>query len=259
MEKISVCRKCKGTYYIKVGECDPGLCEKCETEGMENISKKEGIAIRKINELLIENPPIESQNRHIAVLLNKTEGKYIELVGLDIFEGKIVKLVDENGKKKGKHTYDEKIAELKYKDVISVPVKIVHDDKYMNVFRIVGEYELIKEKTDFIKLRDKYKHIFDHDICYSFDEVLNMDGYEEFYCLVNFTDTTLEKDKGKDKLQITLGDCFVDWLVEKGREGDGVKGVCLLKAQKNGSAKRYQLYAVKSMAKIIPKKMNKHK
>ena len=64
MEKICVCRKCKGSYYIKVGECDPGLCEKCRT-GFKNEKT------RAANDFKIKMPSQREEHRNIAILFCK--------------------------------------------------------------------------------------------------------------------------------------------------------------------------------------------
>ena len=249
MYKMSVCKKCKGSFVITNN-----------IEKSENVNLCDRCRIQLQNKILIENPNKEKECRNIAILSCRTVKKYIELVGLDIFEGKVVKLVDENGKKFGLHTYNEKIAMLKYKDIISVPVKFIDDHKCMNMFRICGDFKKL-DSTDFYKLRFKYKMIYNHDICCNFKDILNIGGYDEFYCIVHFSKTEIKEHKNKLQIAFTANDkkYFVDCLDNRGKIGDVFKGMFLLRARKIKDSNSYKISMIKNMAKTInPDQENKN-
>ena len=66
--------------------------------------------------------------RNIAIISKRTyeqnSRKYLKIVGLDIFTGKIVSLIDNHGKSYGLCSYSEDCAKLKPRTVIKVPVEL---------------------------------------------------------------------------------------------------------------------------------------
>lgn len=267
MCKECLCEKCKKSFVVTEPTENEKVCAMCLQS--EELNDKTEECKRSKKDLFIESALKEKGIRNIAILVcrtisNKSSGnKYIELVGLDIFEGKVVNLVDENGKNKGLHTYKREIANFKFGDVISVPVKFVDNCICANMLRICGSGEEIKiiGETDFIKLRAKYKNIYQHDICWTFEELITMERYKKFYCLAYFKETQIKKHR--EKLQISFVTTngkpryYVDCLDKtKGiKDGKWMRGMCLLKAVKNGNtSNEYRYYMIKNMAKIASDK-----
>ena len=143
---------------------------------------------------------ISIQPRIIVILLNKPiiikQKKYREIVGLDVESGRIVKVVDENGKRFLCHTNNDNIARLKIQDVIKAPFKLVADTHEINVWRICGEFEKIGV-TNIYKLKEKYRKTYWFDICSEFNDVIKSAQKPNkpfsYYCLVRFTGTPIKK------------------------------------------------------------------
>lgn len=256
MYKLFICSKCKGTFIVTSTTENTELCDNCKNE-----------ITRSLDSFSIKMPLHKKIYRNIVILSCKLDDKYkdknnnsyIELIGFDLFEKKVVKLVDENGKKYGLHTYKKEIVKLRHGDVISVLVEFIDDIKCINMFRICNAPEMY-EHTDFIQLWENYKSNYNYDICWSFNELLSINGYDEVYSIVYFSGTQIKKYK--DKLQITFitsstGQIhYVDCL-DKTRKtgefknGNYLKGLCLLKATKRKNNNGYEYRMIKNMAKVI--------
>ncbi len=110
--------------------------------------------------------------RNIAIISNRIceqKGrKYLKIVGLDIFTGKIVSLIDNHGKNYGLCSYSEECAKLKSRMVIKVPVELCENVfvqatkkqsiKLFNALRIKGKYEVLGT-TNWFELRKKYEEL----------------------------------------------------------------------------------------------------
>ena len=111
--------------------------------------------------------------RNIAIISNQVceqKGrKYLKIVGLDIFTGKIVSLIDNHGKSYGLCSYSEDWAKLKSKTVIKVPVELCenvfiqecnsHKLRLLNALRTKGKYERLG-KTNWHELNCKYSSLY---------------------------------------------------------------------------------------------------
>ena len=111
--------------------------------------------------------------RNIAIISNRIceqKGrKYLEIVGLDIFTGKIVSLIDNHGKNYGLCSYSEECAKLKSRMVIKVAVELCENlfvqagskkqsIKLFNALRIKGKYEVLGT-TNWFALKEKYNQL----------------------------------------------------------------------------------------------------
>ncbi|MDD6479482.1 MAG: hypothetical protein PUF48_06740 [Oscillospiraceae bacterium] len=109
--------------------------------------------------------------RNIAIISNRIceqKGrKYLKIVGLDVFTGKVVSLIDNHGKNYGLCSYSEDCAKLKSKMVIKVPVELCENVfvqagkisiKLFNVLRIKGKHEVLGT-TNWFKLKEKYEKL----------------------------------------------------------------------------------------------------
>lgn len=111
--------------------------------------------------------------RNIAIISNRIferrGRKYLEIVGLDVFTGKIVSLIDNHGKNYGLCSYSEDWAKLKPKTVIKVPVDLCENIftqvdtkqnvKLFNALRIKGKYDILGT-TNWFDLWQKYENLF---------------------------------------------------------------------------------------------------
>ena len=114
----------------------------------------------------------EYDTRNVAIISNRIcvrKGhKYLEIIGLDIFSGKIISLIDNHGKIYGLCSYSENWARLKPKTVIKVPVELCEtvfvqtmenqNIQLFNALRIKGEYKILGT-TNWVTLMDKYKEV----------------------------------------------------------------------------------------------------
>lgn len=127
--------------------------------------------VRKYYDVFLSN--LNGQNsRNIAIISNRIceqKGrKYLKIVGLDIFTGKIVTLIDNHGKNYGLCSYSEDCAKLKSRMVIKVPVELYENVfvqqgknqsvKLFNVLRMKGKYEILGT-TNWFELRKKYEEL----------------------------------------------------------------------------------------------------
>ncbi len=110
--------------------------------------------------------------RNIAIISNRIceqKGrKYLKIVGLDIFTGKIVSLIDNHGKNYGLCSYGEDCAKLKSRMVIKVPVELCENVfaqagkkqsvKLFNALRIKGKFEVLGT-TNWFALKEKYEEL----------------------------------------------------------------------------------------------------
>lgn len=127
--------------------------------------------VRKYYDVFLSN--LNGQDsRNIAIISNRIceqKGrKYLKIVGLDIFTGKIVTLIDNHGKNYGLCSYSEDCAKLKSRMVIKVPVELCENVfvqqgknqsvKLFNVLRMKGKYEILGT-TNWFELRKKYEEL----------------------------------------------------------------------------------------------------
>lgn len=127
--------------------------------------------LRKYYDVFLSD--LNGQNiRNIAIISNRIceqKGrKYLKIVGLDIFTGKIVTLIDNHGKNYGLCSYSEDCAKLKSRMVIKVPVELCENVfvqtsknqsvKLFNALKIKGKYEVLGT-TNWFNLKEKYEEL----------------------------------------------------------------------------------------------------
>jgi len=64
-------------------------------------------------------------------ILNKR--KYLKIIGIDVYSGTTVLIVDTNSMKFGLHSYEDAFINLKPLSVIKAPFQYVDSDEYSNV------------------------------------------------------------------------------------------------------------------------------
>ena len=219
---------------------DAKICIDCIT----NLCSRKKIIYKDFNDRLVIEDNVFNETRTIVILLNnvviKEHKKFREIVGLDVLSGGIVKIVDENGKRYGFHTDSEYISVLKINDVIKAPFKIAEDMPYINMWRIVGNYERIGE-TQLSNLREKYRSTHFFDICVEFDDVLAFaqESSNSFYCLTRFKGCKLKRHGQKLCLKMLEEQVAVDNENKNPtiKEGWTFKGIALLHvSKKNGKS-----------------------
>lgn len=164
---------------------------------------------------------IQSQSiRNIVIVINQViilkNRKYLKLIGIDVFTGIVVKIVDTNGVKVGYHTYNEKIATILPYTVIQSEFRNCENCKDLNIIRIKATIKILG-KTNLINLKEKYDYIINnykvdfHSFVTSFDEVLKI--YEsnidkQFHVIVKFNNCLIKKHK--DTYQLKMKNIFVN-------------------------------------------------
>jgi hypothetical protein len=157
-------------------------------------------------------------------ILNKK--KYLKIIGIDVYSGTTVLIVDTNSMKYGLHSYEDAFISLKPYSVIKAPFKYVESDEYANVLRITGIFELLgfsniemlkikydslgyisfikhfNELDDFynINKHNKYDQIFKSSI--NNGETQYVNNKKELYTFVRFSGTKLDIHNGKYQLKI---------------------------------------------------------
>jgi hypothetical protein len=183
---------------------------------------------RTLNNRFIISDISDKPARNIVILLNKPKQinnkKYLDIIGIDVFTGKVVKVVDTNGAELGLHTYNLSISNLKEQDVIQAMFKPYKNNKFLNLLRITSEYTALG-KSNVSKLRNKYKALFwvhnnytISDFVTNFNTVFKFLDYNRntmFYALTRFAGTKLLphlRKNGDKKYQLKMGKSFVDVL-----------------------------------------------
>ena len=140
--------------------------------------------------------------RNIAIISKRTyeqkSRKYLKIVGLDIFTGKIVSLIDNHGKSYGLCSYSEDCAKLKPRMVIKVPVELCENVfikshknqniKLSNALRITGKYEVLG-KTNWFALKEKLYYLCKNELFKLFFEPIN--AVKIFELFKNHEDTVI--------------------------------------------------------------------
>lgn len=135
------------------------------------IDEEQYETLRKYYDVFLSD--LNGQNiRNIAIISNRIceqrGRKYLKIVGLDVFTGKVVSLIDNHGKNYGLCSYNEDCAKLKSRMVIKVPVELCENVfvqqgknqsvKLFNVLRMKGKYESLGT-TNWFELRKKYEKL----------------------------------------------------------------------------------------------------
>lgn|GEM_PF-1753133 len=224
---------------------------------------------RSNNDLfIIDN--INNYSRNVVILLNNSKkiGKtnYVELIGLDVFTGKLVKIVDTNGLKVGLHTYNSEIINIKEQEVIKASFRIVATNECINTFRITSDFQQLG-RSNLLKLHDKYNSIFDVDIYKSFDSIFRFienTTCNMFYVITKFTGTEVKQYKTKnkvskfqikmDKILVDINDNKIDIKMKEGLYFRGIAVLCIKRLSEKWSflAKRLigKYYSKKELEEI---------
>lgn len=185
-----------------------------------NLDKTQLINIELNNRNYVLGNILHQSIRNIVLVLNQVikfkDKKYLELIGIDVYTGNVVKIVDTNGMKVGYHTFDKKIASIPRYTVIQSEFRNFENSNELNVIRIKDSIKILG-KSDLIKLMKKYDYILMnynvgfHSFITSFDKVMEI--YEasinkKFYAIVKFNNCLIKKYK--DVYQLKLKNNFVN-------------------------------------------------
>lgn len=137
-------------------------------------------------------------------IVNK--GKYLKIIGIDVYTGTTVLIVDTNSMKLGLHSYQDYFVKLKPYSVIKAPFKYVESDEYFNVLRITGIFELLgnskieplKEKYDLLGYTSFVKPFDEIDKYYA-DDINNK---KKLHIIVRFSGTQLIPHNNKEQLKM---------------------------------------------------------
>ncbi|GEM_PF-3419586 len=164
----------------------------------------------------------DREKRNIVIVLNEVveiKGKkYLNIVGIDVFTGRVIKIVDTNGYQYGLHTFSEKFSTLDKESVIKATFKICKSEIYGNLFRITSEF-IFLGYSNINKLYKKYKILYKTDnINFStcFQDIFQFSElYKEkqYFFITKFKGTKIQFYKGKNnntKYQLKMDTIFVD-------------------------------------------------
>lgn len=146
--------------------------------------------------------------------------KYLNIIGIDILTGIMVKIVDTNGAEYGFHSFKDEFLKLKRDDVIEAEFKEFYSKSYLNVLRIVSAF-MVKGTCNIRNLNKKYKeiqaaNIFRNGFVWNFHtifELARQHPKEEFYVITNFTGSKVHeyvRVSGEKKYQLKMDNIFVD-------------------------------------------------
>lgn len=154
--------------------------------------------------------------RNIVIILcqkikrgNKT---FLRIIGIDVFTGKVVNIVDTNGSEYGLHSYHNELAKLKEQTVIQAEFKTIKSEFHLNTLRIVSPIRILG-KCNVPKLKEKYQLLYPSisDFIHNFAEAFAFCSEHKnsrSYFIVNFTGTQIQPHK--DRYQLKMDKYFVD-------------------------------------------------
>ncbi|NCC86582.1 MAG: hypothetical protein EOM05_01775 [Clostridia bacterium] len=154
--------------------------------------------------------------RNIVIILcqkTKRGGKpFLRIIGIDVFTGKVVNVVDTNGSEYGLHSYHNELAKLKEQTVIQAELKTIKNKFHLNTLRIVSPIRILG-KCNVPKLKEKYQllHPSIPDFIHNFAEAFAFCSEHKnsrSYFIVNFTGTQIQPHK--DRYQLKMDKYFVD-------------------------------------------------
>lgn len=139
--------------------------------------------------------------------------KFVSVVGMDITEGKVVSIVDTNGKEYGLHSGNQTALLFRPNHVIEASFKYFKCPKVINTIRVVSDVKVMG--------RFRWSEVFasremQAKLLTSFDEVkflYTVYSNMKIYSIVNFTGTEVKKvtaRNGEKKYQIKLQEFFLD-------------------------------------------------
>lgn len=175
-----------------------------------------------LNKRLLLEEISDREKRSIVIVLNevvKIKGKkYLNIVGIDVFTGRVIKIVDTNGYQYGLHTFNEKFSALDKESVIKATFKICKSEIYGNLLRITSEF-IFLGYSNINKLYKKYKILYKTDninFLTCFQDIFQFSGFHEekqYFFITNFKGTKIQFYKGKNnntKYQLKMDTIFVD-------------------------------------------------
>lgn len=154
--------------------------------------------------------------RNIVILLcqkiKRGNKPFLRIIGIDVFTGKVVNVVDTNGSEYGLHSYHNELAKLKEQTVIQAEFKTIKNKFHLNTLRIVSSFRVLGS-SNISKLRQKYDQLYPTILGFilSFNEVFSFcesHKNSRSYFIVNFTGSKVQAYK--DKHQLKMDKYFVD-------------------------------------------------
>lgn len=154
--------------------------------------------------------------RNIVIILcqkiKRGNKPFLRIIGIDVFTGKVVNVVDTNGSEYGLHSYHDEFARLKEQTVIQAEFKTIKNLFHLNTLRIVSPIRVLG-KSNVPKLKEKHEQLYPNisGFIHSFDEVFEFcSGHKNSrsYFIVNFTGTQVQRHK--DRYQLKMEKYFVD-------------------------------------------------
>jgi len=177
---------------------------------------------KSLNKRLLFEEISDREKRNIVIVLNEVveiKGKkYLNIVGIDVFTGRVIKIVDTNGSQYGLHTFNEKFSALDKESVIKATFKICKSEIYGNLLRINSEF-ICLGYSNINKLYKKYNILYKTDnISFStcFEDIFQFSElHKEKQCffITKFKGTKIQFYKGKNnntKYQLKMDTIFVD-------------------------------------------------
>ena len=154
--------------------------------------------------------------RNIVIILcqkiKRGNKPFLRIIGIDVFTGKVVNVVDTNGSEYGLHSYHNELAKLKEQTVIQAEFKTIKNKFHLNTLRIVSSFRVLGS-SNISKLRQKYDQLYPTILGFilSFNEVFSFcesHKNSRSYFIVNFTGSKVQAYK--DKHQLKMDKYFVD-------------------------------------------------
>lgn len=154
--------------------------------------------------------------RNIVIILcqkiKRGNKPFLRIIGIDVFTGKVVNVVDTNGSEYGLHSDHNEFAKLKEQTVIQAEFKTIQNKFHLNTLRIVSPIRILG-KCNVPKLKEKYQLLYPSisDFIHNFAEAFAFCSEHKnsrSYFIVNFTGTQIQPHK--DRYQLKMDKYFVD-------------------------------------------------
>lgn len=184
--------------------------------------------INNNKEFLMEDISFK-KTRNIVIILNQEvtktikfrEVKYLKIIGIDVFTGKVIRIIDTNGAKFGLYTYNEKISKISINIVIQASFNNYNSDKYLNLLRITSDFRKLGE-SNIGKLYKKYNYVIKnyevehiYNFVKSFNDIKvfnNVNRNKDYNIVVRFNGSKVKEYQGKrgSKYQLNMKYEFID-------------------------------------------------
>lgn len=215
---------------------------------------------KTVNQKMLMNSFDGTSKRNIVIILcQKTirdNKSFLRIIGIDVFTGKVVNIVDTNGREYGLHSYHSEFAKLEEQIAIQADFKMIASSFHLNTLRIVSPFRILG-KSNVRKLKEKYERLYSDipDFIHEFKKVFEFcDSHKNSrsYFIVRFSNTKIQLHKDTYQLKmykhfVNIRDAAFDY---KQNEGKPYQGWVILQCDVNASGE-YRFLARRLLGRFL--------